>query len=1053
MVVGLLLAAGLAVVVMTRTRSPSSPAAPQPGTGQPEIPPDVADTGIQTGNARVQFADKKDPGRAAGMIEWTKLEPISQVEKRLIEPRGYIYMRDGGVVIVSSKSGRLNTNPKVQEPQSGRFEGGVTVELFPAGFDPKSDKPTLTAKSESLDFDIPSASVSTTGAFTVRSTSFDIDGSGMRLIANQLEEGIERFEVARVTKVLIRPDAKDPITSAGLTSTQPARATPGANNAPDKLRTYRAVIDGAVRLTQGRRVMTAERAEAWAHLVNNRLPEGAIGRLGPDPALTGSCPDTEDGNTVLSAAPAADKKPVPSSQPLPIPTPASGEDTTITGSWTGRLVVTPVGETGEGAVPSEFKDNKAALRLDAGPSPVTVFDEGFKGTLSAARLDFGATTRVLTLASTPAMQVHIDTASAGSLVCKNATVDLGKGQIDLTGPGELIPAPSALAKTSLTTQGTPASPARASEKPAVPTNLTFANALTLNFRTVGNWITRDAKSASVKGGFTATSGDVKASADEATVLFRPLVKDKNTIEELLLKGNAVASAPAAARAIPGVTPAKPATSTTANRDTLKGDQMSFKFAADPATGQEIPLSVEVTGKAQATAGGTGENGLNLKARSITASLGKEKDQIVIVSAEANEEVHVSSNTDSGAPPLMASGDKLTVDPAAGVAHMFGAPVTITRDGAVMTGNKVRITQANGEVFVDGPGTVSSLKDGNADPDPAKHEEPTAAFAAWTKSMTFNNTTGKATCVGDATATMTVGETERNSAQASTIILSFTPAENPGTPKPAAGSQQPQRELISAEAVGDLGIDGKPPRPATLEHREFTAVTGGEPKLTRLVYLEGQRILAHQPSRTLDVPVPGKLLVDDRTPEPAEAPTTSSTPQPAPTLSPIGGFTSTKGTSLFSWADSLHLDLNQGRAVLKKDVALTHQPVTPTGGTPVAQTTLDCDQLTAFLKTQPQGTGTANTPAPIAKIDATLERVEARGNVVAKHNGGLLNADTVTFDTIRQIIEAAGSNDADRTLISYIDPARPAPLRARKVTWDQKNGEVRIIEPAPTNIGP
>ena len=153
------------------------------------------------------------------------------------------------------------------------------------------------------------------------------------------------------------------------------------------------------------------------------------------------------------------------------------------------------------------------------------------------------------------------------------------------------------------------------------------------------------------------------------------------------------------------------------------------------------------------------------------------------------------------------------------------------------------------------------------------------------------------------------------------------------------------------------------------------------------------------------------------------------------------------------ADSLHLDLNQGRAVLKKDVALTHQPVTPTGGTPVAQTTLDCDQLTAFLKTQPQATGAANTPAPIAKIDATLERVEARGNVVAKHNGGLLNADTVTFDTIRQIIEAAGSNDADRTLISYIDPARPAPLRARKVTWDQKNGEVRIIEPAPTNIGP
>lgn len=1044
LIVGLLLTAGLAVVVFTRRRAPANPADKTPTPTQPEIAPDIADTGIQTGSARVQFADKKDPGRAAGMIEWAKLEPISQVEKRLTEPRGYVYMRDGGLVVITSKTGRLNTTPKVQEPQSGRFEGGVTLELFPAGTDPKSDKPTLVAKSDSLDFDMPSASISTTGPFTVTSTAVDIDGSGMRLIANQLEEGIERFEVAKVNKVTIRPDAKDPRSSSGLTTEQTARATPaGTPKGPDRLRTYRAVIEGGVKLIQGQRTLTAERAEAWAHLVNNRLPDGAIGLLGPEPATAG-----------------ADKK--PSEQPFPIPTPADGTDTTITGTWTGRMVVTPVTDTGEGAMPAEFKDNKAALRLNAGQTPVTVQDEAFKGSMTAARLDFGATSRTLTLHATPLMPVHIDTASAGSLVCKGATIDLGKGQIDLTGPGDLIPAPSAIAKASTTTppaaaQSLPKTAAALAGEGNVPTNLTFAQQLTLNFRTAGNWITPDAESATIKGGFNATSGDVKASADEATVKFRQKVGDKNSIEELILKGNATASAPAATRTapiagVPAPSPTTPAPAAkTGARDTLSGQQMTFKFDADPVTGQETPKSVEVTGEARATAGGAGENGLNLKARSIKAELGKEKDQIVVVKAEANEDVHVSNNPVTADSSLLASGEKLTVDPAAGVAVLTGGtiPVTISVNGAVMMGPKVTLTQSTGEVSVDGPGSINSIKDENLAPG----EEVTTSHAHWSKSMTFNNTTGKATCLGDASATMTVGDTQRDVAQAETIVLFFTPASE--APKPAAGkpAASAPRELISAEALGELGVDGKPPRPATLEHRQF-AMVNGEQKLEQLVYLEGHKIVANQPARTLDVPVPGKLLVDDRTQEPAKtpAPTTPPAGGAAPSASPIGGFTSAKGTSLFTWMGSLHLDMTKGEATLKKDVALTHQPFTAPGAPAAAQTTLDCDQLTAFLKTQPPGAAPPAAPTAIGKLDASLEKVEAKGNVVAKSEGRQLTAETIIFDTVRQFIEAAGSNDENQTLVTYLDPARPAPLRARKISWDQKSGEVRAVELAPTTIG-
>ncbi|MFT3686197.1 MAG: hypothetical protein QM783_14955 [Phycisphaerales bacterium] len=480
--------------------------------------------------------------------------------------------------------------------------------------------------------------------------------------------------------------------------------------------------------------------------------------------------------------------------------------------------------------------------------------------------------------------------------------------------------------------------------------------------------------------------------------------------------------------------------------------MVFKFDADPATGHEVPTGVEVTGNAQATAGGAGEQGLTVKARTIGAELAKMKDQIVVKSATAREEVHVSTNAKPGEQPMHASGDRLDVDPVAGLAVLQGTGVTVSGNGATMFGRKVTLSQADGSVFVDGGGMLTSLRD----EDPAHI---TTSVATWDKSMRFENATGKATCLGNATATMTVGETEKNTAHAETIVLSFTPAPAPGTPNKAG-----TRELLKAEAIGEPGIDGKPPRSATLERREFSMVNG-EQHLDKLLYLEGQKIEADQPHKTLDVPVPGKLLVDDRSPDatPAKAPAPAAPPpaaadpaappaQPTGPMVPVGGFTSSKGTSLFTWAGSLHLDMTAGKAELKRDVQLTHQPLPAPGQPTPAQTTVDCDQLTATLLTAKPASGGNGS---LSDLSATLSKVEASGNVVAKSEGRQLTADTITFDTIRQSMEAAGGNGptpADLTLVTYIDPARPAPVRARKVVWDQRAGEIRIIEPAPTTIG-
>ncbi|MDP2253554.1 MAG: hypothetical protein Q8J60_05170, partial [Thiobacillus sp.] len=157
--------------------------------------------------------------------------------------------------------------------------------------------------------------------------------------------------------------------------------------------------------------------------------------------------------------------------------------------------------------------------------------------------------------------------------------------------------------------------------------------------------------------------------------------------------------------------------------------------------------IEVVGNAEATAGGTSESGLNLKARTITAELGADaQGRLAVVKAEALDEVHVADNTAGGTPTFVASANRLTVDPQAGVAHLYGAPVTVSRDGAVMCGGHLRLTQATGEAFVEGPGTVSSLKDA----DPLKPgDQPSSMLASWQDSMTFDNSTGRVVCVGDA----------------------------------------------------------------------------------------------------------------------------------------------------------------------------------------------------------------------------------------------------------------------------------------------------------------
>jgi hypothetical protein len=1112
--IGLLITVGLTVIMVFRrsaqtgpnlaTTPASTPASPPTNLGASDAPPAAPTAtaapppdgptpvagglsdGFRAGKSRLAFLDQSDPGRTSAVMSWQDLAPTGQGNSAVTEPRGLMFLRDGGVALITASRGTFFTPQGKSEPEAGRFEGGVTLELFDAplgrAVDLVADSPSLVATTQTLLFEATESTVSTPDRFVAESAGFAIEGVGSRVVFDQLAQGIARAEFNKVDRVRIWPGGRPGLAKgtalgslaqearrreAGTTTPQgsgpPGTLAPG-QNAPGDIdqtqpvpnqpavprRIYRAVVEDDVVVRQGRSTgttgpedaaeprltLSAARAEAWLTTQNNRLAEGAIA-----PLDAGLLPIANEPPPQGAPPRGADASPA---QPQ---TPANAPP--IIATWSGRMVITPVASMPEG-----FGGNLAALRLTGGAAgPARVVDR-VPGTQSgpaattiavaAPIIEYGATTRTLDLTGTRASNVVLDAQGLGLLTCTKAKLDASAGRFDVQGPGEL---------TALTASKPTAPGPTAPEQDADSLLVTWSRSLALI--ATGTAGARSLRTIEARGAVQAQTAELTAQADRAVVLLAP--SDARTdaptntptipqssgdarprIESVELVGTASAAVRLPLNPQPTPQPIKP------EPQKLAGDRLLVAMTRD-AQGRDRPTRVEVTGNALATA-----SGLRVSAPAIHASLAPGPDgRVEVVSAKAGPGPSAAMGGQAvvtGEGGLQAFADSVEADPRSQTAILRGAPARVQRQGAELAAPVIALDQRQQIVTIDAPGTLNAISQERTGPT----SRPVRVSATWGTNARMDNRAGTVEATGATRVTIAAGDDELNTIKGERVELGLDGPAEPG-----------ERRVQRVRVTGGQGPNGEPAS-ASVEHRRFNSAPTATRALARLVYLQGPSVEADLAAGTLDVRGAGKLLVD----QPQDGAIAAAAPLPnSPNLLAGTSLTQARGTSLFSWTGSLRMDRATGTLALRQGVQLTHRPADTQ-----ARLTLDCDELDAFL-TQRQTLGTGDDP--MAGLSADLQRVEARGSPESQIRASELapppsdttdpaqppappgparelTALNLLYDASAGVMRAAGT---DESLATFLDGAQPTPVRAREIQWDLRAGRLSAQGLAPITIAP
>ncbi|MCU0689198.1 MAG: hypothetical protein MUE97_05610, partial [Phycisphaerales bacterium] len=638
----------------------------------------------RTGAASVKFFDKADSTRVSAQLSWQKLEPMAGGaagaagvgEAVVQEPRGYVYLRDGSIAAIRAVQGAFFTPKGGREPESGRFEGGVTVEIFDPQVDAQGreraidlakDRPSIIAQTRTLVFNAPEAELSTQDAFTIDSERMSIAGTGALIIFDQVEEGISRGEFVRVDQVRIWPGTatRPDVPTSGVRSRLASRRLGGAGGAggtggaggetragsgQERTRLYRLTIEDDVAIRQGPRRLLASRVEGWMTLVNNKLADGAIGQLGPiaPRANPGTSAGTSGGPTSGATVTAAE---------------ADGEP--IVATWKGRMVLVPTAN-----VPEELRPNLVALRLMGGSNgPVRVIDEPARLAGEASIVDYGATNRTLVMrvpggggggaggAAGTGAKVVLSAGGAGTLVCTQVRADLPQGKVEVIGAGEL-------------------DAARADGAPALFAS--WSEGLTLTFATKDGWLEPLPTSATARGNVQARGGNGRAvaSGQVAEITFgTPVVMaggngvPRSSVREITLSGDAKASSPRGGGGGGGG-----GGGNAGAVDEVRGQTITLSLEPVNGGASDEPRRVSVRGAAKASSGPFVIEAGEFNADLATDGQGR---------TTASKVVATGSPRVKDASGLSASGERIEADPNTGMAVLTGNPVSIVRDGVTI----------------------------------------------------------------------------------------------------------------------------------------------------------------------------------------------------------------------------------------------------------------------------------------------------------------------------------------------------------------------------------
>ncbi|GIK18011.1 MAG: hypothetical protein DYG93_03830 [Leptolyngbya sp. PLA2] len=1005
--------AGVVVVavVFLAVRGPGAKHGTNPGDFPDLIPPGARDATLLGGQPQptgasglfVQVMDRNDPTRLAGELRSRTVQPTNPGRYHVGTPRAWMFLKDGRAVHVEANEGTLYMPDRSREPESGRFVGSVVIRLFemPADGtrpDIDSDEPALTARTESLTFDFTLGEVSTPDRLLLNGQGVEFAGSDVKILVNQVLERLEVATVARGEYLRVDPAERARSTARmrerreAAARPEPAAtraeadARPGATVRADraagtpppppasepapavepKESFYHALFQREVVLTQGSQSVRGDRMSVWTRLLDNRLPEDAIGEPRkaepaptPPPRVT---PREGTGEAVVREAPKPQADRPPEAQtPAAVPVfgrPAADGPAELT--WTGPLEIRPLADR-----PPTLAEDHVAARITAEETGVVqLADTESGGTGRAAQVDYAATRRVVVLSGQGQEGVLLEQPgeSGGSVRVGRLELPLDTGVAVARGSG-VASSMNGLSR------------------------IDWGERADLWFMVRDGTMTGELLRADFVGKVRAAEEDASLEADLLRAVFEPNAPQAAGLRSIDAIGAAVVNDGKGGGGGPW-------------------DRLRIDFVANEAGDGVDPVRVTAEGN-----GRFRQNDAEVRARAIDADLTTDdRGAVVAQTVSARGEVRFSRRSDR----LRIEGESLWANLDEQRLEVAGDGTLVEREGTRITGDEVRLDGTRRTATSLGAGTFEHRTRNPGEP-------PTRTHAEWAAGMTFDDRTGILEATGDVVAISEPDPVSRDTIRAERVRVELEPAPEGeavtlDSTDPAAQSRSRRVLRMHAWAAPPEADDDTVPIPASVEStRSIDAGPDAPPRLARAFTLFGHEIIADNTAGTLDVPGAGRLMVADLRAD-TEA----------------GSNDGNRGTALFDWSQSFHVDQAKSEATMHGGVRLSHRRLADS-----LRTDLEAESITARIR---------NASADEAgDLSGELEYATAVGKVWVRSGRHELTGHRLEYDAIAGTAEAFADEGG---VVTVVEVGRTSPVTARRIFWNLVTDRIEVREPGP-----
>lgn len=922
---------------MSRNTTPST-ATPAPID---EEVPDILDLIPGQGESIViTLADQNDPTRVAGIIEVDRFDPIGNGERELINPRGWLYPKDGRVVRVRADRGVLAMPSANSTPESGTLEGDVRVLVYeesPApGVPPEEDaQPMVTATfDQPVRFETRYLRLSTPGAFKIESEQITFDGVGLGVMLNSVRDRLELIDVDSGGRLEIRAAqrSEDSVAGeAGVTQTDPTPPAIAANQAVErapvdgtstvdttlpaspKIDLYRAVMRAEVVAQMGTSRLEGDRLELFARLRDNTLADDAFTPVvfrRSEPTMTPDPSPEPAGNSDQTP-------PAPTATTTPGPVTRDGAPLVLT--WQGPMSIRPLADD---ASPAELAGDEAAIALFAEEGSRVRFRDDARGLEGeAASIRYAATRAVFSM-ERGERPVETAIADAGLAKFDRVDADLRTGRIAFGGAG--------FAETD------------------TGASLEWNDSGELRLALDGNGdLTDRLTHASFVGGVVADQRDGVIESERLETRFGVGRDGRAALRSATITAGQLSANP----------------DEQGRPRSLSGALIRVDFTGDADAPR--PVRVEALGDSETRAHAQAEGSSLLADRAVATLDQDERGELFVRAADASGSIAFSGENDT-----RASGGAMRLDGLSEQIRITGQGSQIAQGDSTIEGMDIRLDAQNRRMDVEGSGRFTHTLRNDDGVDTGR------VLATWQRSMRFDDALGRLVCEGGVSLTAARDAFSRDKLDAERVEVEMTPRLSPNR---LGQTQRSRREVKVARAFG--GTRGDAYVPASAETQRYDR---GNPEVADgLLFIEGDQIIADAARSELRVPGAGTLLVLDRRAD-------DNSPDAGPAIGP--------GLTRFTWEGALRLDRVAGVGVMTDSVFVRHKAVGNPGDNALSD--LLCDTLTArFTESNPSGDAGEGGTLALDSADAQGNVVFVSGGKRLDADGARFDASREVLDAL------------------------------------------------------